>query len=76
MFVQCNIQVIEYIETVHQVEVSPGHWFFDFGTDLMGGMHVELPPAFAGHQLVLTLSEELASPNQKEILFPMRTGNQ
>eukprot|EP00750_Incisomonas_marina_P028341 INCI666.2.p1 GENE.INCI666.2~~INCI666.2.p1 ORF type:complete len:697 (-),score=109.35 INCI666.2:60-2150(-) len=42
----------------------------------MGGMHVELPPAFAGHQLVLTLSEELASPNQKEILFPMRTGNQ
>jgi len=68
-----HLEVTEYINVTNQVELAPGHWFFDFGTDFMGGIHLELPPSFDNKTLQLTLSEELIS--NTSILWPMRTGN-
>jgi len=55
-------------------EVSPGIHFADFGTDMMGGIRLEVV-AKTGTKFQVTLSEELVSNRTKELLYPMRTGN-
>ncbi|CAK0810812.1 unnamed protein product [Prorocentrum cordatum] len=54
------------------IQVGPGHWFFDFGTELMGGIELEWTGGTAS--LNIRASEELVS--NTSIKFPMRTGNQ
>lgn len=71
-----HLEVTEYRRVVEQVEIVPGtHWFFDFGTDFMGGINLQLDAgAFTGQTLQLTLSEELVNGTNDTVLYPMRTG--
>jgi alpha-L-rhamnosidase len=56
------------------VQVGEGHWFFDFGTELMAGIVLKWhAPALAGATLDLRMGEELASPQR--VMEPMRTTN-
>ena len=54
-------------------QLAPDHWFIDFGTEVMAGVHLETTGGAPASQLDLRLGEELISPNT--ILYPMRTGN-
>lgn len=65
-----HLMVTEYIDAKKVVQLDEGHWFFDFGTDFMGGIHLELPAgiAYSGLSFVLTLSEELVG-NFSDYLF-------
>ena len=54
-------------------QVGPGRWFFDFGTELMGGLSLTVRGGAEGQRLDIRLSEELTGPHT--ILYPMRTGN-
>ena len=51
--------------------MARGHWFFDFGTDLMAGLELEWNGGNA--TINLRASEELIT--NTSIKFPMRTGN-
>jgi hypothetical protein len=66
------ISIFEGIEPVSIVELGPNHWFFDFGTDLMGGIQLEWTGE-TGYGINLRMGEELTANNS--VLEPMRTGN-
>lgn len=61
------------------VKVSTNTWFFDFGTEIMGGIRLEVPAGALPNRTVIqvTLSEELVGnyKTSTSLLYPMRTGN-
>ena len=77
------------VKPVLMEQLSPGHWFVDFGTEMMAGLTLKVTGGKAGAKITVRLSEELlcsgcsakgcntcdANTTTKAILYPMRTGN-
>lgn len=47
------------VKPVEMTLMSPGHWFVDFGTEMMAGLTVTVTGGKAGAQMNVRLSEEL-----------------
>lgn len=69
------LHISEGVQPTQVTQLSSGHWFFDFGTELMAGLRLEVPGGAAadGWVLQMVLGEELSAPNT--VMYPMRTGN-
>ena len=85
------IELITGVSPVRLEKLSPTHYFFDFGSEMMGGLRIQLslPTITAGEtigtvSLNLTFGEELCNTEESgcarplsntTVKFPMRTGN-
>jgi hypothetical protein len=47
------------VKPVEMTLLSPGHWFIDFGTEIMAGLKMTVTGGKAGAKLDVRLSEEL-----------------
>ena len=56
-------------------EIDTGRVVADFGTNLMGGLRLEITGLAAGAKVQVTMSEEMADTESHTLLYPMRTGN-
>ena len=63
------------LKPVQLVQLSPGHWFFDFGSEIMAGLRLRVTGGVAGQKLDITQGEETVPGAPHQILYPMRTGN-
>ena len=57
------------------LQVEDGRVFADFGSNLMGGLRLEITGLSTGARVQVTMSEELANTESRTLLYPMRTGN-
>eukprot|EP00912_Choanoflagellata_sp_UC4_P000216 UC4_evm6s135 len=74
------LHVDSYKLPVLSQAVNSNLWFFDFGTDSMGGIRLSIPKnalSVSAKFAEVTLSEELDGPyGSGLLLYPMRTGNE
>ena len=63
--------------SAHAGDDSDELFFFDQTSEVMGGIHLEVPAGVSGYKYAeVTLSEELdGTYGSGAILYPMRTGN-
>ncbi len=74
-FVQAGIRPLDnkIISPEKIVEKAPGHYFFDLGREVVGGVELEFPDPSQNREFEIRLGEECLSP--ETVRYQMRTGN-